>query len=652
MKKNNLFKFLVFSFLLVFYTSRLCAQTAVQSFGQDPGFLATPDFSEDFIPKPDGSGTTYARTGPNEQNAPIALLNSPNLLNTSGAYLRATASTSTSVTKVSPVIAYDAGLQFYTSMQVLFGDQSGTAYASSGTWVFSQGKGNVYSNNGAFSGAQAFAALQFTFMDEGVVDVSYRNNDKWSSGELLKTFLQQAKVYTIEIIGNNNSLAELNYAYNGVSYSVNSGTYDLFINGELIGRNLPKAQLPIDTEIESLTFMGRSSVNNVANIFMDDIIVYNEVPAAISSDAPSIIIKESTIPDFQADINGTDVKTIVVDGVNLTDEISLHISGEDAAFFSLSTNKIAQEQGVVSHHAITVNYAPTELGTHQAVLSFDSPGATQITRTLNGIAIDPSLFKDMPDVIITEVYGGGGNSGAAYTHDYIELYNTTNQMVDISGWSLQYYAQAADGEAKEVVVIPDAKMIASHSYFLIQGAGGANGEQLPVPDLIAEMAMAANGGKVILYDTSEVQTIDKTQINSIIKNAHFIDYVPYGKEAVPVWGSPMATNPTAVRSAGRKKQSNMYVYTETIGDDFENQTPSPQNSNLTTVNKTIIKYEVYLRNGNIHFNTVADLPVELYNTFGQLLYSGMSNEGTNKIEPNEKGLLLLKLGSQITKLIL
>ncbi len=30
-------------------------------------------------------------------------------------------------------------------------------------------------------------------------------------------------------------------------------------------------------------------------------------------------------------------------------------------------------------------------------------------------------------LVISEVYGGGGNSGATYTHDFIELYNPTRR---------------------------------------------------------------------------------------------------------------------------------------------------------------------------------------------------------------------------------
>ena len=34
-------------------------------------------------------------------------------------------------------------------------------------------------------------------------------------------------------------------------------------------------------------------------------------------------------------------------------------------------------------------------------------------------------------LVINEVYGGGGNSGAAYTHDFVELYNKGTSAVDL-----------------------------------------------------------------------------------------------------------------------------------------------------------------------------------------------------------------------------
>ena len=41
-------------------------------------------------------------------------------------------------------------------------------------------------------------------------------------------------------------------------------------------------------------------------------------------------------------------------------------------------------------------------------------------------------------VVVSQVYGGGGNSGATYTHDFVELYNAGSTDVSLAGWSVQY----------------------------------------------------------------------------------------------------------------------------------------------------------------------------------------------------------------------
>ncbi|HXH34217.1 MAG TPA: lamin tail domain-containing protein [Plantibacter sp.] len=45
-------------------------------------------------------------------------------------------------------------------------------------------------------------------------------------------------------------------------------------------------------------------------------------------------------------------------------------------------------------------------------------------------------------VVISQVYGGGGNSGATLTNDYIELFNSGTTTVDLSTWSVQYASSA------------------------------------------------------------------------------------------------------------------------------------------------------------------------------------------------------------------
>ena len=46
---------------------------------------------------------------------------------------------------------------------------------------------------------------------------------------------------------------------------------------------------------------------------------------------------------------------------------------------------------------------------------------------------------------ISQVYGGGGNSGAYYTHDFIELFNAGDAPVSLNGLSLQYASATGTG---------------------------------------------------------------------------------------------------------------------------------------------------------------------------------------------------------------
>jgi predicted extracellular nuclease len=41
-------------------------------------------------------------------------------------------------------------------------------------------------------------------------------------------------------------------------------------------------------------------------------------------------------------------------------------------------------------------------------------------------------------VVISQVYGGGGNSGATLRHDFIELKNRSTVAESVGGWSVQY----------------------------------------------------------------------------------------------------------------------------------------------------------------------------------------------------------------------
>ena len=106
------------------------------------------------------------------------------------------------------------------------------------------------------------------------------------------------------------------------------------------------------------------------------------------------------------------------------------------------------------------------------------------------------LAQTADHVVISEIYGGGGNSGATYTHDFIELYNPTSAAVNLAGWSVQY-ASSAGTTAWSVTNLTG--IIPAKGFYLIQQAKGNGGSTaLPAPDNTGTIAMSGTGAKVAL----------------------------------------------------------------------------------------------------------------------------------------------------------
>ncbi|HBK47359.1 MAG TPA: nuclease, partial [Xanthomonadaceae bacterium] len=102
-------------------------------------------------------------------------------------------------------------------------------------------------------------------------------------------------------------------------------------------------------------------------------------------------------------------------------------------------------------------------------------------------------------VVISQVYGGGGNSGATYKSDFIELHNNGAGPVSLAGWSLQYASSA--GSSWQVTAL--AGSIPAGGYYLVKQADGSGGStDLPTPDATGTIAMSGTAGKVALSSSA------------------------------------------------------------------------------------------------------------------------------------------------------
>jgi hypothetical protein len=107
---------------------------------------------------------------------------------------------------------------------------------------------------------------------------------------------------------------------------------------------------------------------------------------------------------------------------------------------------------------------------------------------------------DVANLLISQVYGGGNNSGATYRNDFIELFNRGTTTIDfaVTPYSVQYASATANFTTNKTDII--VGLLLPGHYFLIQEAGGTtNGVELPTPDISdGSINLSATAGKVAL----------------------------------------------------------------------------------------------------------------------------------------------------------
>ena len=94
-------------------------------------------------------------------------------------------------------------------------------------------------------------------------------------------------------------------------------------------------------------------------------------------------------------------------------------------------------------------------------------------------------------LVISEVYGGGTNSGApdTYGNDFIELYNPTANDISVSGWSVQYKSAFGTGA---FAVTPLSGVVKAGAHYLVQEGSFATGPQFSTVDDQGSISMSAS----------------------------------------------------------------------------------------------------------------------------------------------------------------
>jgi predicted extracellular nuclease len=179
-----------------------------------------------------------------------------------------------------------------------------------------------------------------------------------------------------------------------------------------------------------------------------------------------------------------------------------------------------------------------------------------------------SAFAASPDVVISQVYGGGGNSGAPYGNDFVELYNRSSGTVSLSGWTVQY--ASATGSSWQKTALSGTLAAGAH-YLVQEAAGTSGGAALPTADATGAINLSATSGKVALVTNGTALTC----ATGCATSAGVWDFVGYGSTASSAEGSPTPnlSNTTAALRAGGGATD-----TDNNAADFTIGAPNPRNT--------------------------------------------------------------------------
>ena len=202
----------------------------------------------------------------------------------------------------------------------------------------------------------------------------------------------------------------------------------------------------------------------------------SEGATATSNAATITVLTGNGIPSVSSftPTRGASGSLVVLSGFNFVSVSAVRFNGVEATYTVDSAGQITATVPVLA-----------TTGTITVVNSYGT-----------GTSIDTFTLLE-PPVLVSQIYGGGGNSGAIYNRDYIELYNRSSSAVSLTGWSLQYSSSSGTTWS----VIPLSGSMAPGKYCLVGLGSGSSGLALPAVDVSGSINMGASNGKVALMNT-------------------------------------------------------------------------------------------------------------------------------------------------------
>lgn len=155
-----------------------------------------------------------------------------------------------------------------------------------------------------------------------------------------------------------------------------------------------------------------------------------------------------------------------------------------------------------------------------------------VCAVLLALSFSSTSARASADIVISQVYGGGGNGGAIYRNDYVELFNRGASTISIAGWTLQYASASGSGNFAANSPVALNGVLAPGQHYLIQlHSAGAVGASLPVSaDTLATApnAASASGKFALVNNASGLACNGGSTPCTTAQLAQIVDLIGYG----------------------------------------------------------------------------------------------------------------------------
>lgn len=274
-----------------------------------------------------------------------------------------------------------------------------------------------------------------------------------------------------------------------------------------------------------------------------------------------------TVNTVSAEKNYTVSGSNLIDNIIITPPAGFEVSLTPGSGFVTNPGSITliQTGGIVTSTPVYVRFAPTSIQAYSGNILHTSTNATAQDVAVSGAGITASTT---PQIVISQVYGGGGNSGATFTNDFIELFNRGTSSVNLNGWSVQY-ASSTGTSWSNSTALTNVTLAPGQYYLIKESSGGTTGAALPTADATGAINMSGTNGKVALVNTTTALS------GSCPTGTSIIDFVGYGS-ANCFEGN--AATPVLSNTTAALRNSNGCTDSNQNSADFAVGTPLPRNT--------------------------------------------------------------------------